>query len=725
MPVKNNCSIIAIDAANDRVWDSSTLNPLSTLAESNRILDSASIIDYPKGQADAILNIGWSMYYLSRLPEAYDSFSRAQRLYKDLGDVLGLCRVFNAFGVYYHAVFTLDKAIYYYTQSLETAKANDLLDRELIAMGNLGELCLELGNPQEALDYLVPAYDRMYGVLGSYIVADCLRNIGEAFLAMDNLALATEFTERSYEIALAANETIHATDSIETLATVAIARGDLAEAEALVSKGLALVAETGNLSQRASLLIVRGSALNDLGQAERAFEVLLEAEQLCESIRLKSKLFKAHEQLSRSYEAIGDYERALFYFKRFADFRAQVQHEDTVNKLRNVQTQSETERAQQEAEIYRLKNIDLKEKSEALEDSNRQIMSISSIGRRITASLDFGTVVQTIYECLKPYLEMDMFGIALHDPARGQLVYRRYYEDGVRKSGHRIDDQSDSSFAAWAFRNRKPVLISDKDKEYTTYLSRPSTRRNMPSQSIVCLPLFIEEKAIGVMTVQSYRVRAYTASHLSFVEALAPYIGIAVENAIIHDRLEELNKALSDEKRRLERATLKISHLANHDSLTGLPNRRLLFELMGKSVETAKRADSKIGVVFMDLDDFKPINDMFGHAAGDSALIAMSERIRGLVRASDIVARIGGDEFVAIVTNVRNREDIERVAKKIVAECARPLSFSGKTYGVGLSMGISVYPDDGEIIEELVNKADSAMYRVKHIDKNSYSFSSE
>ncbi len=723
-PAMNDDDILAIDAANESVWGSSSLNPDAALRESERILGSASAKDYSKGMADAWLNIGWSMYYLSRLPESFDAFMNAQRLYKENGDVTGICRVLNAFGVYYHSVFTLDKAIDYYTQSLETAKANGLADRELIAMTNLGELCLELGNPQEALDYLVPAYDRMSGFLGPSNVADCLRNIGEAFLAMDNTVLAAEFTEKSYAVALSGNETIHATDSIDTLARVSIAKGDLAAAEDWISKGLALADETGNLSQRASLLIVRGSALNDLGRAERALEALLEAERLCDGIMLKSKLFKAHEQMSRACEAMGDYRRALFYFKRFADFRAQVQHEDTVNKLRNIQTQSENERAQQEAEIYRLRNIDLKEKSEALEESNRQITSISAIGRRITASLDFDTVIQTVYDCLKPYLEMDMFGIALHDAARGQLVYRRYYEDGARKSGHRIDERSDSSFAAWAFRNRKPVLISDKEREYTAYLTRPSTRRGLSAQSIVCLPLFIEEKAIGVMMVQSYGTRAYTARHMSFVEALAPYIGIAVENAIIHDRLEELNKALSDEKRRLERATLKISHLANHDSLTGLPNRRLLFELMGKSLETAKRAGTKIGVIFMDLDDFKPINDKYGHAAGDSALIAMTERIRNLVRSSDIVARIGGDEFVAIITNIKCVDDIERVAKKIIAECAKPLSFSGKEHALGLSMGISVFPDDGEVIEELVNKADSAMYRVKRIDKNAYTFSS-
>jgi len=721
----NDDNARAVDAANERAWNSSVLNPQSSLEEAQRALASAAELDYAKGRADAYLNIGWSMYYLSRLPDAYDAFLKAHRLYDELGDKPGLCRSLNAFGVYHHSIFRLDKAIDYYTKSLDVARANGILDRELVAMANIGELCLELGNPQEALDYLIPAYGRMSEDHEPEVRADCLRNIGQAFLEMDNLVMATEFTRKSYDITLRAGETIMATDSLETLANVAIAMGDLAEAELMVARGLVLASTTGNLSQRASLLIVRATVMNEAGQPAQALEVLQEAERLCESINLKSKLWRAHEQLSKAHEAIGNFEQALTYFKRFADFKSQVQHEDTANRLRSIQTQSEIERAQQEAEIYRLKNIDLKGKTEALVDINRQIMSISTIGRRVTASLDFNTVVQTIHECLMPYLEMDMFGIALFDAERNQLVYRRYYEEGVRKNEYRIDVHSDSSFAAWAYRNRKPVLISEKDKEYSQYLSKPSSFKGRPSQSVVCMPLSIEDRVIGVMTLQNYAARAYAPSHLSFLEALAPYVGIAVENAIIHDRLEDLNHALSDEKRRLERATLKISHLANHDSLTGLPNRRLLFELMDKTVETARRTGGKIGVVFIDLDDFKPINDKHGHAAGDSALMAISERLRGLVRASDIVARIGGDEFVAVVTNVKSRDDIERVARKIISECSNPLQFAGNSCTLGMSMGISVFPDDGDSIEDLVNKADSAMYRVKHIDKNAYAFSSD
>lgn len=717
-------STSAIDAANERAWDSMISDPHSALSDATDTFAASQKIGYPKGLATAQLNMGWSLFYLSRLPEAYDAFLKALKLFDDLHDEPGECKSLNALGVYHQSISRLDKAIEYYNKSLSIARAAHIADRELVAMANIGELCLELGNPKDALAYLMPVYDAMPETFSLGNRADCLRNIGKAFLQLDNLTLAREFTARSYELTTQSGDLIMAAESLETLARVAATMDDRAESERRVREGLALADRTGNLIQRATLLTVWASVLIDQGRASEALQQLEESEKICADNGQKSRLYGVYEQMSRAYEALGEHDKALAYYKRFAVYKAEVQNEDSASKLRTMQAQAEIERAQQEAEIYRLKNIDLKEKTDALEDLNRQMVSISRIGRRITASLDYAMVVQTIFDSLLPFLQMDMFGVALYDPDKQQLVYRRYFEEGVRKKEHAIDANSQSSFAVWAFRNREPVLIGDRDIEYRKYLSAPPSTKGRPSKSVVCMPLTIEDRAIGVMTIQSYQAHAYSPSHLAFLEALAPYVAIAVENAIIHDRLENLNRALSDEKRRLERATLKISHLANHDTLTGLPNRRLLFELTGKALETARRAGAGIGVIFIDLDDFKPINDRFGHAAGDAALMAMSERVRNLVRASDIVARMGGDEFIAVITNIKSRKDIERVANKLLAECIKPMSFSGKTCSIGLSMGISLFPDDGDTVEMLINKADSAMYRIKHSAKNSFAFSS-
>ncbi|MCK7503661.1 MAG: GGDEF domain-containing protein [Desulfobacterales bacterium] len=193
-------------------------------------------------------------------------------------------------------------------------------------------------------------------------------------------------------------------------------------------------------------------------------------------------------------------------------------------------------------------------------------------------------------------------------------------------------------------------------------------------------------------------------------------MAIALENALIHVRVEELNRELQREKEQLERATHQISYLANHDSLTGLPNRRLLFELLRKSFDMARRSGSKVGIIYVDLDDFKPINDKFGHLAG-------RPRPGGDFRAPAVRApglghrRPGGRRRVrgAVLNHVRGKPDVESAARKVLEVCDAPLDFLGESCRIGASMGIALFPDDGDSWRALVHCADSAMYTIKHI----------
>ncbi|MBN1520573.1 MAG: diguanylate cyclase [Spirochaetales bacterium] len=714
----------AVDAANARVWDELLCKPAKARKDAERILAEADALSYPRGRADAFLNLGWCDYHLSRLSDAFENLSAAAEAYDALGDAEGVCKALNGIGAYYFEISRLDKAVDYFTRSLERARQHGLRDREVAAMTNIGELCIELGNPKEALDYLLKAYDIQIGDIAGEHGAVILVNIGRAFLEMGNLQLAREFSEKALAIADAANEPLISAESKETLARAAMTEGMFAEAETLLKQALSLANRTKSPRLRGNVLIALGRLLLEQKKPAEALKPLEEAASLCDDIKSKKSMYSAFGELARAYEELKNHEKALAYFKKFSYYRAEVLREDTAQKVRSIQVQAEIDRAQQQAEIYRLRNTELKDKTDALEESNRQITSISEIGRKVTASLSFHTVVKTLYESLKPLIDMDIFGVALHDPSARQLVYRDFYEDGDLKHDRSVADDAQDSFAAWAFMHRKPVLMANKDQEYARYLAQPSHVRGKPCQSIACLPLMVENRTLGVLMAQNYRANAYTPGHLTLLEALTPYVAIAVENALIHDRLEELNKALSEEKKRLERATLKISHLANHDSLTGLPNRRLLFELVGKTLETSRRSGDLVGVAFIDLDDFKPVNDLWGHAAGDSALVAMAERIKSTLRASDIVARVGGDEFIAVLTSVKDRNDIELVARKLLDECSQPLSFSGHVRSFGFSMGISVYPDDAESMEDLINKADSAMYRVKRGQKRSFAFSS-
>ena len=163
------------------------------------------------------------------------------------------------------------------------------------------------------------------------------------------------------------------------------------------------------------------------------------------------------------------------------------------------------------------------------------------------------------------------------------------------------------------------------------------------------------------------------------------------------------------------RAEQRMQHMAHHDSLTGLPNRLLFNDRLAQAIIHANRDTSQFALLYLDLDKFKPVNDTFGHDAGDQLLMKVAERIRGQVRESDTVARLGGDEFTVILREVSSREDIAAIARKIIAAIALPFDLGKESQAIeiGTSIGIAVYPGDAQDHETLIKLADAAMYSAK------------
>mgnify|MGYP002279291107 CR=1 FL=1 len=166
----------------------------------------------------------------------------------------------------------------------------------------------------------------------------------------------------------------------------------------------------------------------------------------------------------------------------------------------------------------------------------------------------------------------------------------------------------------------------------------------------------------------------------------------------------------------------RIHRLAHYDALTGLPNRRLLHERLGQALLQARRAGRILAILFLDLDRFKSINDSYGHEAGDVLLKAVGARFSEAVRGSDIVARIGGDEFVVALTNLGREQDIVVVTEKLRTSLDAPIVVNGEMLKGSASIGISMYPNDGTEIDVLIRKADDAMYRAKARGRDGYAF---
>ena len=171
-----------------------------------------------------------------------------------------------------------------------------------------------------------------------------------------------------------------------------------------------------------------------------------------------------------------------------------------------------------------------------------------------------------------------------------------------------------------------------------------------------------------------------------------------------------------------KRAEEDLAYMATHDALTGLPNRTLFNDRLTQAVAHAQRNQQRLAVMFLDLDRFKDINDTLGHPMGDQLLRGVSDRLIRLVRKSDTVARMGGDEFMLLflLPGIREEEDMAKVAQKILEAFQTPFELDGYELHITTSIGMALYPDDGEDADTLVKNADIAMYRAKERGRNSY-----
>lgn len=247
------------------------------------------------------------------------------------------------------------------------------------------------------------------------------------------------------------------------------------------------------------------------------------------------------------------------------------------------------------------------------------------------------------------------------------------------------------------------------------------TRRYLVVRKLYQYPLAIvvglsesEQLAEADQVVQLYLWRSAGASLLLIIV-------LALLGRLSWRLQQERNRVLEE---RIDHAQ-KVEYLAFHDSLTELPNRAYFSRLLIANMNRAQRYDGRLALLFLDLDRFKTINDSLGHDAGDELLREMARRLRTAVRESDIVARLGGDEFVVLLPEITDPLQAVPVAEKILVAVAKPFSLVGQEFRVTVSVGVTVFPDDGDDEQTLMKNADVAMYHAKAQGKNNFQFYSE
>ncbi|MBK7005938.1 MAG: diguanylate cyclase [Burkholderiales bacterium] len=196
------------------------------------------------------------------------------------------------------------------------------------------------------------------------------------------------------------------------------------------------------------------------------------------------------------------------------------------------------------------------------------------------------------------------------------------------------------------------------------------------------------------------------------------------EIGVLARSFNHMQDQIKNQLEELQRGQAELAHIARHDELTGLPNRRHFQERLDQALARAQRSGEHFALLFIDVDNFKRINDQWGHEGGDAVLQALALRLRSATRKVDTVARIGGDEFLVMLENPAHTEDVAHIAEKLL-ECIRsPIVYKGNELPVGFSIGISQYPLDGTTATDLMASSDHAMYAAKSAGRNRFRFSS-
>ena len=261
---------------------------------------------------------------------------------------------------------------------------------------------------------------------------------------------------------------------------------------------------------------------------------------------------------------------------------------------------------------------------------------------------------------------------------------------------------SDALIAASGYSNyREPLIISDIGGNPCESTYRETIRAH-GFKACACWPVLDKhDKLLGILALYFREARTPNAQE----EQLAHICTYLAELAI--------NSCASQEK---------IRYLAHYDSLTSLPNRFLFKEYFDLALKSARRHGKKFAVLFIDLDKFKEVNDTLGHDAGDEVLRVMAQRLRSCLRHTDKIARMGGDEFYVLIEELNDGRHAAEVARKLLEEALRPVHVGDAECRLSVSIGISIYPDDGCDEQVLIKNADSAMYNAKRSGKNAYRF---
>lgn len=324
-------------------------------------------------------------------------------------------------------------------------------------------------------------------------------------------------------------------------------------------------------------------------------------------------------------------------------------------------------------------------------DAGRLLEIIRMQARIAKEGLDLGGVLAYVTDSVRILTHAD--GAIVEFAEGDEMVYRALSGMPETLLGLRL--KRSGSLSGLCVDSGEILYCSDSETD--PRVDREACRR-VGLRSMIVAPLIHNETVVGVLKISSAEIARFSAEDQAILQLTTEMIASAMYHAVKFE-------------------TNALYHRATHDELTGLANRALYFDRLRQALSQAHRHSERIGVLNLDMDGLKAINDNHGHRAGDAAIREVATRIHGMARRNDTVARLGGDEFAMIMDRIKGRDAVDLHMERMRSKISEPFHFEGKPLSLGASMGAALFPDDGENIDALLEKADQAMYAIKKQSK--------
>ncbi len=456
----------------------------------------------------------------------------------------------------------------------------------------------------------------------------------------------------------------------------------------------------------ASMICVElAKALFSLDQPQQAMQTVIQGLEQINPPKYSPLRIAMLEQIAYGHGALGNFEAQAKSLQEILNLERSSAIRQIKDRLRNrtLKRKQDQERLRHELQVK--ENLLLK-------DSRDRLNLVNDFAHQITNSLTFELLGQRLFQLLKQNLDVHFISLMIVDEESEMLCSGFAIDMGEAREGPCIPLSMKSSLNVQAIDSGQPYLLSWASE---SDLQASVEHSDIPPRTGLFLPLTLDDRIQGVLSVQSAVESCFSLDEINLLVSISRFVSVATSNILSLEAVKQLNQQLTLEKKTIESAHKRIEYLAYHDSLTGLPNRQALDDDVLQ--KTLNGSDS-FTLVYIDLDGFKPINDHYGHLIGDMVLVETAKRFQRLLPEADRAFRVGGDEFVLLISNPTTTEQLKEFLSQLLNEIRQPVNTRTSEHFISASMGVAFYPENGTSLDELMNFADLAMYQVKRNGKS-------